>query len=215
VPNVRFSIVVPHYQGAVNHKKFCRGVRCLLNQTFTDFEILCYHDGPFLDNRLSMPIEVKPTDSRFNDYGHSLRDIGIREARGEYIVIFNPDNVLYHDALKEIDKTARETSIVFDETGKCLDENNIIIFPILMRGVKIANGRICRFDERSDIYTIFSGVPVKRYNIDAMQLVMKRSLWLEQGGWYDKTHDGDGIMYEKFAAEYGYRTVCHVLGEHW
>jgi hypothetical protein len=51
-------------------------------------------------------------------------------------------------------------------------------------------------------------------NIDAMQLVMKRSLWLAEGGWHDKREDGDGRMYEAFAKKYGYRTVGPVLGEH-
>jgi hypothetical protein len=47
-----------------------------------------------------------------------------------------------------------------------------------------------------------------------MQLVMKRQLWLDEGGWYDKSELSDGAMYEKFAAKYGYRTVGGVLGEH-
>lgn len=212
---MRFSIVVPHYQGIISHKKFCRGIQSLGDQTFKDFEVLCYHDGPLLDGRMPMPVDVRCTDVRHNDYGHSLRDRGIREAVGDYIVHFNPDNVLYPDALEQIDQITRRTSMIFDEAGKCLDPDDIVVFPILMRGVQIAPGRICRFDHDPNLYTIFSGVPVKLYNIDAMQLVMKREKWLEEGGWSDKTHDGDGIMYEKFAAKYGYRTVGPVLGEHW
>lgn len=211
----KFSIVVPHYQGAVNHKRFCSGIASLQAQTFRDFEVLCYHDGPLLDGRLPMPCEVRCTEVRHNDYGHSLRDRGIREASGEYVVHFNPDNVFYSNALEEIDKVASRSSMIFDETGKCLDPADLIVFPVLMRGVQIAPGRICRFDERPDLYTIFSGVPVKLYNIDAMQLVMRKELWLAEGGWADRSHDGDGIMYERFAAKYGYRTVGPVLGEHW
>ncbi|MFX5705720.1 hypothetical protein ABTE52_22280, partial [Acinetobacter baumannii] len=64
--------------------------------------------------------------------------------------------------------------MIFDDTGKCLDPDDIVVFPVLMRGVQIAPGRICRFDHDPNLYTIFSGVPVKLYNIDAMQLVMKR-----------------------------------------
>jgi len=162
-----------------------------------------------------MPLEIKPTTERFDDYGHSLRDIGIREAKGEYVIFFNPDNILYEFALEEIDKTSRRPSIIFDNHGKCLDEPNIIVFPIIMRGVLVANKRICRFDTNPELYTIFPGVPVKRHQVDCMQLVMKKELWLAEGGWTDKSHDGDGIMYERFAAKYGYRTVGPVLGEHW
>jgi hypothetical protein len=211
----RFSIIIPHYQGVITHQRFCRGVRSILQQTFRDYEILCYHDGPLLDNRLPMPVPVVQTEKRHNDFGHSLRDRGIHEAKGEYIVHFNPDNILYPTALEEIVKVAGRTSLIFDDDGRCLDPDGIIIFPVLMRGVQVAPGRVCRFDEMPDLYTIFPGVPVKLFQIDCMQFVMKRELWLAEGGWADKSHDGDGIMYEKFAAKYGYRTVGPVLGEHW
>jgi hypothetical protein len=162
-----------------------------------------------------MPCKIKPTKKRFNDYGHSLRDLGIKEAKGDYLLFFNPDNILYPEALEYIDKTIGRTSMIFDDSGKCLDTPDIIIFPVIMRGMVIAPGRICRMESNMELYTILTGVPVKRHHIDAMQFVMKRDLWLKEGGWYDKTHDGDGIMYEKFAAKYGYRTVCPILGEHY
>lgn len=210
-----FSIVVPHYQGTINHRLFCRGIDSLVNQTFKDYEILCYHDGPLLDKRIPLPIEIQPTSSRFNDWGHSLRDQGMRDAKGHYILHFNPDNLLYPNALELIHKETLRESRVFNEEGKCLDNNDIIIFPVIMRGLQIAHKRLCRFDNDPEIYTIFTGVPVKQHNIDCMQLVMKRELWLTEGGWHDKSHDGDGIMYETFSARYGYRTVREVLGEHW
>lgn len=209
-----FSIIVPHYQGTISHKLFCRGIDSLNQQTFKDFEILCYHDGPLIDKRSPMPIPIKPTPERFNDWGHSLRDLGIREAQGTYIIHFNPDNLLYPNALELIHKESLRESRVFNEEGKCLDDNNIIVFPVIMRGLQIAHKRLCRFED-TNIYTILTGVPVRQHNIDCMQLVMKRELWLTEGGWSDKSHDGDGIMYERFAASYGYRTVQDVIGEHW
>jgi hypothetical protein len=51
-------------------------------------------------------------------------------------------------------------------------------------------------------------------NIDCMQLVMKRELWLAEGGWRDKSERGDGEMYQQFTQKYGYRQVGPVLGEH-
>lgn len=210
----QFSIIVPHYQGTINHKLFCRGIASLTNQTFKDYEIICYHDGPLLDRRLPMPIKIIETEKRFNDFGHSLRDKGIYASVGSFILFFNPDNILYPTALESIYKESLREPRVFNEEGKCLDNNDIIIFPIIMRGLQIAHKRLCRFEDTS-IYTILTGVPVRQHNIDCMQLVMKRELWLAEGGWSDKSHDGDGIMYERFAATYGYRTVQDVIGEHW
>src|SRR5205823_9281012 len=99
-----FSIIVPHYQGAVSHLTFCRGIQCLLSQSYKDFEVLCYHDGPLLEPNLAFPVPVVPTEVRHNDWGHSLRQLGIQQAKGRYIVHFNPDNILYPFALHKIAK---------------------------------------------------------------------------------------------------------------
>jgi hypothetical protein len=61
---------------------------------------------------------------------------------------------------------------------------------------------------------LLTGNPPRMGYIDAMQLVMRRELWLAEGGWYDKSNCGDGLMYQKFSAKYGYRSIEHVLGEH-
>ena len=62
---------------------------------------------------------------------------------------------------------------------------------------------------------LLSGNPPVVQNIDAMQFVMRRETWLAEGGWYDKSYVGDGIMYQKFAEKYGYRSTETVLGEHY
>lgn len=64
--------------------------------------MLCYHDGPLIDSSVSFPVEVRCTLRRHNDWGHSLRDQGIREARGDCTVHFKADNILYPEALETI-----------------------------------------------------------------------------------------------------------------
>lgn len=209
----RFSIVVVHYQGANPRDVYLRGVNSLLAQTFRDFEVLCYHDGPLLDPDAPSPVPIRCTQRRHNDYGHSLRDRGIREATGEYILHFNADNVLYPDALEAIDATLRRESVMFTTTGAPLDTDNIAIFPIVLQDHQYFTGLV-RGPKGSGIGVVLSGVPPVHGLIDCMQLVMKRSLWLAEGGWTDRRPEGDGRMYEKFAAKYGYRTVAKVLGEH-
>ncbi len=129
-----FSIIVPHYQGIVSHETFCRGIACLQAQTCKDYEILVYHDGPLLQPEVAMPLPVKCTERRHDDFGHSLRDRGMREAKGQYIVHFNADNILYPNALETIAaEIRRQPRIVVN--GKTYDTNDIIIFPILMHGL--------------------------------------------------------------------------------
>jgi len=227
--NPRFSIIVPHYDGAVSDERFERGIQSLLDQKFKDFEVLIYHDGP-----VSRPIptvweklerkSLNITQNRYNDSGHSLRDRGIREATGEYIIHFNPDNILYPNALEEINNLIEDkTYVILKGTSKgdaeiVLGDTNIIIFPIIMIGhyrwgLRDFTGVRIKEDTKHGI--LLTGDPCLLGNIDCMQLVMKRNLWLLYGGWYDKQDCSDGIMYERFVKDNPARLCSKVLGEHW
>jgi glycosyl transferase family 2 len=211
----KFSVIVVHYQGVNSHEVFCRGIDSLMAQSFKDMEILAYHDGPLLDPRIKMPVPITCTERRYGDWGHSLRDRGIREASGEYIVHFNADNILYPNALEEIAREIARPPRIFDERGRALDTDDIIIFPILMRGLQKFRNLMVMYKDDPSFYLILTGNPPAVHNIDCMQLVMKRELWLREGGWYDKRDSSDGHMYQAFAQKYGYRTVGPVLGEHY
>lgn len=207
----KFSIIVPHYDKSISDKSFIEGMTSLKNQTFKDFEVLLYHDGP-----TSRPIpdidipnlKIEITKKRYTDWGHSLRDMGIRAAIGEYIVHFNPDNILYPDALQSIYEKTEEV-IPFQPT------NEIVIFPILMKGMQ-CNGKVVWREKQNADHKdmIFTGYPTIKYNIDCMQLVMKKSTWLYHNGWSDKTEESDGNMYPLFVKMYGARYCNKILGEH-
>lgn len=209
-----FSVIVVHYQGVIPRDIFARGIASLQNQTFKDFEILCHHDGPLLDPDAPQPVPIRCTERRFNDTGHSLRDIGMREARGDYIVHFNADNILYPHALETIAAEIRRPPRVFDRHGQVGDTDNIVIFPIIMQDYQRMGTHQVRLPAGSGTGMIFTGNPPALGLIDCMQLVMKRELWLAVGGWYDKRAASDGMMYPDLAARFGYRAVCPVLGEH-
>jgi hypothetical protein len=206
----KFSIICPHYQPSIPSNIFWRGMECLLNQTFTDFEVLVYHDGPKVRD------DKFPNDSRFhftyteerkNDWGHSNRDRGIREAKGEYIIHFNPDNILYPNALSSLDLASKDKI-------QTVENNNIIIFAIWMKGM-VSNGKFLTRTYDPNRSHLMIGYPPTKYNIDAMQLVMKKKSWLNFGGWYDKSESSDGNMYPRFVSSLGARYVYEVLGEHW
>lgn len=216
---MRFSIIVPHFDGAIADDLLLRGLDCLHNQSLRDLEIILLHDGPISrplppQTRYDLISDVIITPERHNDWGHSLRDFGMQRARGEYIVHFNADNVLYPFALEEIDRALRDTSEAgFPEAAR--SDGAIAVFPILMRGMRF-NGRVIWRDPGSfQHYTILTGYPPHKGMIDCMQLVMRRELWLQKGGWHDKREDSDGNMYPQFIKQHGARYVSRVLGEHW
>ena len=209
-----FSIVVVHYQGVNAHDIFMRGYDSLAAQTFKDFEILCYHDGPLLDTGVQFPLPVTCTPQRHNDWGHSLRHAGILAATGDYILHFNADNILYANALDELAAEINRAPRLVQKSGQALDTNDIVIYPIKMWNLIKFRDITWQRKGAPEFYTILTGIPPMLQYIDCMQLVMKRNLWLAEGGWYDRRELGDGYMYQSFAAKYGYRTVGPVLGEH-
>jgi hypothetical protein len=216
-----FSIVVPHYDGSISDDLLVRGMRCLADQADAPpFEVLLYHDGPpsrplpdltFLGERLAL---VEPTEQRHNDWGHSLRDRGIRAARGEYIVHFNPDNVLYPQALARL---AHHAALPIQPAppGVLPENPAILIFAVLMRGMIVTKRAIWRDRERTGRAALFAGMPARHSMIDAMQAVIRREVWLEIGGWYDKRETSDGYIYPPLIAARGARYVPEILGEHW
>jgi len=195
----KFSIVMVDYDQSVNRDYMRRAVQCLMVQTYTEFEVILLHDGPKeipYDKELNLDQlnfidQIIITEQRFNNWGHTLRDMGIRAAKGDYIVQFNADNVIKND-------------------------NSILIFSIYMRGVVFCNGAYSRRVGEEDTYsTIMTGIPTRFRNIDCMQLVMKREKWLAENGWHDKSRNSDGIMYPGFVTKYGARYIPELLGEHW
>lgn len=211
--NPKFSIIVPHYDGVISDELFLEGMNSILKSTYKNFEVLVYHDGP-----TSRPIpqsfksvydyhnidyKIRETKTRYNDWGHSLRDLGIREASGEYIVHFNPDNILYPDVLEGI---------------STLDDD-IIICPIILEGTvrKTTDNtylmNMYRTRDPKDC-VLLDGFPAVHQNIDAMQLVMKTDLWRKFGGWYNKTEESDGIMYQEFCKKAPARYSHHIIGVH-
>jgi hypothetical protein len=211
----RFSLILVHYQGSTSHRELCRAVNSIFAQTYQDFELLAYHDGPLIDTTVTMPVPFTCMDRNYKDWGHTLRDRGIREAKGDYIVHCNSDDLLYPNALEEVSKAIDRPARIFDAAGRALDSNDIVIFGIWARGVQRVGDGLVRFRKNPDYKILLTGNPPRALYVDAMQVVMRRQIWLDEGGWFDRRESGDGLMYQKFAAKYGYRSVEMVLGEHY
>jgi hypothetical protein len=130
-------------------------------------------------------------------------------------VHFNADNLLYPIALEKVAAEIQRPPRMMDFDGTVQDTNDIIIFPVIMYGlIKFRTWTIQKKTGDTNFFLILNGIPPVVKNIDCMQFVMKRELWLREGGWYDRREMGDAFMYEEFAKKYGYRHVGPVLGEH-
>lgn len=194
------SIIATHFEESATEEQFHRFIDSV-NQP-GDFEVLIYHDGPVKKQKLNIPKGIKftATDKRYNDWGHSLRDMGIRQAKGKYLLFTNCDNVIY----PILDKLTKALAI---------DNGALYICPIIMVGVVQHNNQMYRTFKPED--KLLLPGEIKFGLIDCMQVIMKRKLWLKYGGWYNKSKNGDGHMYIEFAEKHTPIYIDQILGEHW
>lgn len=247
-----FTVIVTDYESSVTRDHFRRKMACLAEQTCKDFEVLVYHDGPksssYAEDLAGGPMHPSTqfivTPAWIGDWGHSARDLGIRAARGRWIIHTNADNVFYptliavlkdvltdpqrwvfaqrrsksSSGLRLLDRWLDKTLDPRSKRGVQLsvDDPQILVYGIIMRGELAMQAGKIRVTEVADRQgVILGGVPVKYYGTDAMQLVMLRALWLAEGGWHDRRMDSDGFMYPQFAKKYRVLSVPAILGEHW
>lgn len=124
-----FSVVIPLY----NKENYIENtLRSVLAQTYTDFEIIVINDGS-TDKSLERLLEIKDERiilfNRKNQGASVARNIGVEEARGEYIAFLDADDYWYPEHLE----TLRQLVLKFPEAGLyCSDYeiyrgNNLIV----------------------------------------------------------------------------------------
>ena len=125
------TIIVPVY----NSEKYIR--RCIdsiLNQSYKDIEILLINDGS-TDNSLKILNKYKNKYSNIrvidkkNEGVAKTRNLGIKEAKGKYIMFIDNDDFIDEDYVKTFVKEIENDSNCFEVIGgyKRVDEDNNII----------------------------------------------------------------------------------------
>lgn len=219
----KFSIIVPHYDGVITDEVFIEGMDSIESQTFRDFEVLIYHDGPMSRplpdmSNYTFNYTFKETNKRYNDWGHSLRDLGIKEATGEYIVHFNPDNILFPNALQDVDFwTDLDNNLFLKSVRGIVPE--IVVCPIILHGrvvdskPKELHGTFARITKSEYTYILTANPPVQ-YNVDCMQVVMTKRLWNKIGGWYNKMETSDGVILQEVCKDNYWVNTGSIMGLH-
>ena len=98
----KISVLIPVYNAS---EYLDESISCILNQTFTDIELICVNDGS-KDNSLEMLNDFAAKDSRVkvidkeNGGCGSARNRALAEARGDYIYFFDPDDIVEENAFE-------------------------------------------------------------------------------------------------------------------
>ena len=129
---ILISVIVPTYNRA---KVIHRAINSVRNQAFGGWECIIVDDGS-TDNSLEVIQKLIENDDRFclitnerKKGAPGARNTGILKAQGEYVVLFDSDNVMHPEFLeKEYNKITREkvdicgcfSTIIDEKTGSAI-----------------------------------------------------------------------------------------------
>lgn len=101
----RFSIIIPLYNKEQTIERTIRGI---LNQTFSDFEIVIVNDGS-TDNSVNIVESIENSRIKLihqeNAGPSAARNTGVRHTNADWIVFLDADDEILEDALEYYDKT--------------------------------------------------------------------------------------------------------------
>lgn len=159
-------------------------IHAFLAQTLQNFRLIILHDGydQEMDHILSElkirnpgVIDYYFSEERYNDYGHTLRDIGIRMAETEYLLITNDDNY-YCPVFVENMISALHTHKADIALCDMIHSHNQ------------PGGR------PQPAYSFFDTAP-QRFSVDIGCFIAKTEI-AKKVGFRDKSHDGDATYFE-------------------
>ena len=159
-------------------------VQSWINQTEDNWILTVIHDGPDEEfssimreykDKCPTRIEHLCTEKRFNDYGHSLRDIALKNIKGEYVLLTNADNYFIPKAIEFINEAFIN------------HQPEVVIFDMVHSHDRPGGRNL-------PAYSFFE-TKLERFSIDISSAIVKANL-AEKAGFRDKTHDGDASYFE-------------------
>lgn len=145
---VKVSIIIPIYNAA---KYLRQCMDSLLQQTYSDFEIICVDDES-TDESYTILKEYEKQDERIrvavqkNQYAGVARNNGIKLATGKYLLFLDADDFFCEDMLEQLVSKAEEDkadilafdAYEYDEQSQKITEKNFLRSYLFGEGVKSA-----------------------------------------------------------------------------
>jgi len=112
---VEISVIMPVFN-AENYLE--EAINSILNQTFSDLELICVDDGS-KDNSLNMLYEFEKKDDRIQVYhqenngGGAARNLALPKAKGKYLYFMDADDIIELNAFQEFYDLIEEKKVDF------------------------------------------------------------------------------------------------------
>jgi glycosyltransferase involved in cell wall biosynthesis len=178
--NIKFSIIVVSYK---KHNELKCLLYSILSQTYQNFEIIVLHDGIDNDHQIMMSEFLKDdrityiqTHKRYNDWGMTLRNMGLDIVTGDFILNTNDDNYYTPNCLQEI------YNVLVSNT-----ECNFVYFDSIDKNFQWQN-------QHQPPYSLFKPFP-KVTHIDMGQFLVRKDLMENRR--FKIEYSADGILVEE------------------
>lgn len=134
--SILISVVMPNYNG---HRFVEQAIDSVLNQTYQNFELIVVDDCSN-DDSLSLIEHKAQSDNRIrvialehNAGVANARNVGIKEAKGEYIALLDNDDLWTEDKLeRQLALAQKGADIVYGSYDFIDEENNSIKKPFIV-----------------------------------------------------------------------------------
>jgi len=194
VPLIEVISVAYHRYGPL--KVF---VQSWLYQTADNWCLRVIHDGPDREfvrmmsefaAQSSGRVTYSETDARYNDYGHTLRDLGLQSARGDYVLLTNGDNYYVPKCIEYLTEAALQTNA------------DVLLFDMIHSHDRPGGRPIPAYSYFQTQYS--------RLNIDIGAAAVRMAI-ARAAGFRDHTHDADASYFEDVArVKNGSVSVCKI-----
>ncbi|MCX7549976.1 glycosyltransferase family 2 protein [Xanthomarina sp. F2636L] len=189
------SIIAPCY----NVEKFIdNALQSIFLQTYTNWECILVDDGSKDNTSGEIDIWVKK-DSRFkyihqeNQGVSGARNTGLKNATGEYILFFDPDDLLDITAIDELIKlTSENIDIVIGKSGITVGQNRTITdfldkYENPLKKIPNKNKELIKLIVEQPIICVAWNKLFKKSFLDNNQLIFKENILHEDELWVFET----------------------------
>ncbi len=173
--SIRISVIVPVYN---TEQYLPRCLDSILSQSFTDFELLLIDDGSsdgsglICDSYAEKDHRIRVFHKE-NGGVSSARNMGLDEAKGEWVYFVDSDDELLHDGLQVLfDNTNKEVDVVLAGFEEVSEEG------VISPGVK--DRIVLRLNKKQSLMSVYQGYGFYYFYLGYMCLRMFRNSIIKQ-----------------------------------
>ena len=194
---MQLSIIVPVYNMAADGKlNFC--LDSLINQTITDYEIIAVDDCS-TDNSLDIlkeyerkyPDKFKAIHSPVNKRQGGAKNIGIREAKGEWIGFIDSDDWIVPDFYERLIARARETGADIVGCDYCLVDHHTFEATAGVHNNYAEQTGTLNHEKRKSLILNSGSLVIKIYK---RQFILDNELFFPEGIFYEDNAVGKSYV---------------------